>query len=1368
MSKKLQKIMYRFMRIFSDLFFGLLICLCLCKVVIGSSRVNESTITSDIRSSESDVTSKLSSQLNLLSVTDGVKFHDMRVLDAPLQILSQSNAAAAVNDNYLNATIASTDVTSDLIISVQLPAGFGLAVQNAMMSASSVLFYISKENGDEVVLSWTIGTTIGGCISAKVWGGDGFFSCDSVAALSVPSMNSLLVNLTSPAGIMAPGSYYFNFNATDLSSFSMNPVFFTISNFSASFIGEIRLVNSMSTLLPLELIPTPFGSTVSWNLPNSNQILSILQPNSSALLSGGNTPSNSNLSIFISMAWSSKNSIPFVFITETLFDEISASVQPDYTCPLFASKISVAFEDRIVAFPTAVESFNSSIPCSVNAYDSDVGIICTPNWILVNGSALSLRVVFVVSPSAFYFSQGIFSGASALNSFIRFSSILVYNSSTLIAGFAPSFIPYTLRRFVSHTSLPFSFSLNSPVDLDSDSAVASSDHVDVYGSQYASEPLYVQGNFPLSAFSIFFINASANIFEPCSASNYSDSNALVCYTAGIATSAPALTYLSVAALWSNTLVLGLDTYSYPLSPSLFSINGCQQLSNYAVVDCSTNQSSLLTLYGANLQNSISVLIGDQVCASVVWYSFSQITCLLLGARNGGIELAVTLDNGGLPIVTSATVSFSKPAISSVSGCETYSASTTAVFGCVRAGGSQLSIYGSSFGSSVNIYIGGSTCSVLFLSSDLIICSLPQGRLLYQSISAFFSNGFLIVSTATVSYASCPYGSIDTLDGTLTNPFCLPCPQGTYSNDGTACYTCKSGYYSSGGSSSCSACPAGSYSTSTGSCIPCASGFYSQISASVSCLPCSVNTFSNVTGSASCFSCQQNAIAGKGSSFCVCSIGYYLDLNGNCVSCPYGADCTQTGTGFQNLSSLPGFWKVSALRADFYSCPFGSASCPASTNGTCALGYTGDFCSICDTNYYLSFGQCYSCAKTSSDYFLLLGFIAFSLVCVFTLYLVWNQLKTSTNILKIVTSFCQILATTYLLYNIKWPVAIQSVLNTFQFALADVFHLPQILCLDSASSYYEGLKFCIYGTWSLMFGSFMLNWLLYYLMKGKLKILRKSYQLYLIRFTTLVLSLIYPALCLKSLSLWNCVKLGSNYYLVADYSIRCELKGDYLFFTIINICFVVIFIIGWPSFLAYYTFKLRNRLSEASVVARIGHLYTHYKSQYFYWDAIEALRQLYLTALVNFYNHGSVAQLAVSLLVSASFLLLHLFISPYRFYHLNVFNTMSLIVIFLTFHFATLFSANETVSDNTGNALAGLLAFIQVLFVITPFVLVFLFTTPVAPPWLNAILRIFFLSTNESLPKIELASNPTDMNQSQEKKMNLDFIDSFKFPEKANQ
>ncbi len=81
-------------------------------------------------------------------------------------------------------------------------------------------------------------------------------------------------------------------------------------------------------------------------------------------------------------------------------------------------------------------------------------------------------------------------------------------------------------------------------------------------------------------------------------------------------------------------------------------------------------------------------------------------------------------------------------------------------------------------------------------------------------------------------------------------------------------------------------------------------------------------------------------------------------------------------------------------------------------------------------------------------------------------------------------------------------------------------------------------------------------------------------------------------------------MGSTAYLVQDLSLPCE-GSRYTAATIVNVVYVVVVVLGWPAFLVWYLRKIAmaGRKSHERVRDRIGFLYSSYRDEYLYWDAL---------------------------------------------------------------------------------------------------------------------------------------------------------------------
>ena len=72
---------------------------------------------------------------------------------------------------------------------------------------------------------------------------------------------------------------------------------------------------------------------------------------------------------------------------------------------------------------------------------------------------------------------------------------------------------------------------------------------------------------------------------------------------------------------------------------------------------------------------------------------------------------------------------------------------------------------------------------------------------------------------------------------------------------------------------------------------------------------------------------------------------------------------EQGSAQASLASVPGTWRVvqaGLATPTFLPCPIPDA-CLSSANGTCAPGYTGVLCGVCQPGFHLSGSACDACS-----------------------------------------------------------------------------------------------------------------------------------------------------------------------------------------------------------------------------------------------------------------------------------------------------------------------------------------------------------------------------------------------------------------------
>ena len=230
-----------------------------------------------------------------------------------------------------------------------------------------------------------------------------------------------------------------------------------------------------------------------------------------------------------------------------------------------------------------------------------------------------------------------------------------------------------------------------------------------------------------------------------------------------------------------------------------------------------------------------------------------------------------------------------------------------------------------------------------------------------------------LTVAAVSYQPCPPGQLE------AGRACAFCRTGTFSivPASLSCVVCPIGFVGNiTGLTTCTACVAGLYwqpgpDAYSPACVACAVGLFSAGPAQVQCSSCASQSFNPSLGMTTCSACPVSSVSVTGQVQCSCHVGFYgLLVNGTtaaCAPCPFGALCTPSPDATRTLfsvQSIPGYWRL-APTTEFYHCPLGADACLSSNNGSCAVGYVGVLCGICQIGYHNSGTSCDFCTGGAS-------------------------------------------------------------------------------------------------------------------------------------------------------------------------------------------------------------------------------------------------------------------------------------------------------------------------------------------------------------------------------------------------------------------
>jgi hypothetical protein len=135
-------------------------------------------------------------------------------------------------------------------------------------------------------------------------------------------------------------------------------------------------------------------------------------------------------------------------------------------------------------------------------------------------------------------------------------------------------------------------------------------------------------------------------------------------------------------------------------------------------------------------------------------------------------------------------------------------------------------------------------------------------------------------------------------------------------------------------------------------------------------------------------------------------------------------------------------------------------------------------------------------------------------------------------------------------------------------------------------------------------------------------------------------ILYPFLSRASVAIFKCRDVDGTLYLEADYTIQCE-NTDWYLVAVGSSVICVVYVLGLPVFVARDVWRGSNAIRFYAEGYRTdrGRLALG-------WEVLEMLRKFILTSAVLFLHQGSVAQVAVALVVSVCFLVFHVRVLPF--------------------------------------------------------------------------------------------------------------------------
>lgn len=400
-------------------------------------------------------------------------------------------------------------------------------------------------------------------------------------------------------------------------------------------------------------------------------------------------------------------------------------------------------------------------------------------------------------------------------------------------------------------------------------------------------------------------------------------------------------------------------------------------------------------------------------------------------------------------------------------------------------------------------------------------------------------------------------------------------------------------------------------------------------------------------------CKSGEVITEFSNSCEeCPLGEYSLFNNEtvCKKCPENAVCEK-----DSIIPISGYWHDNNS-VSIFQC-VNPDSCVNKGEKTCADGYTGNLCAVCEYGYTTgSSNVCEKC-PSETDNIILLSFVGLAIIgfICYTIYRTYEdayELKLYHSVLlKILTNYFQLMIITTVL-KMRWPKPFYQLINVQEQIGSSTGKLLSIDCLvqrATSNTFYVNIL--------INFLSPILILLLISIVWGIVALTKRSINKVIKPYVTslvVVFFILYPGISNTALGIFSCTEIEKGeYWNINSYDIQCftdEYAKDYYAIFILSI---VLWTIGMPA-LAYIVLRRNKKeLELTGTKAKYGFLYHGYHNNRYYWEFVIMSRKLLIISVTLLLRSSTVAlQLIFILLILISALVLNLKYKPFELDELN--------------------------------------------------------------------------------------------------------------------
>eukprot|EP01138_Halocafeteria_seosinensis_P014920 gb/GECG01015231.1/.p1 GENE.gb/GECG01015231.1/~~gb/GECG01015231.1/.p1 ORF type:complete len:909 (+),score=82.43 gb/GECG01015231.1/:1-2727(+) len=347
--------------------------------------------------------------------------------------------------------------------------------------------------------------------------------------------------------------------------------------------------------------------------------------------------------------------------------------------------------------------------------------------------------------------------------------------------------------------------------------------------------------------------------------------------------------------------------------------------------------------------------------------------------------------------------------------------------------------------------------------------------------------------------------------------------------------------------------------------------------------------------------------------------------------------------------------------------------PSNLTVTCAEGYQGPLCAVCDSNYGSAGGhECTKCQDSSVNWVLLvLILIVITVVAVLAIMRVLRKASKNTLVdtyqkrellttMKILFNFLQVLSF-FSEFAVEWSTQVLNLFGTAGSTTGLSFNLSFIDCALGWNSRQRYVFIFILPFLIILIPAIAISLvLLWHQKKSRASEARQGYPLPPLLFwgvtpvglySTIVMVLLflfYPTASRNSLLMVKCSKpIDGTQYITDDFTLSCEDSSHAIFSALAWIQLTLISF-GFPIVSAGVLFYNRDKLHHDRIRRRFSFLYSGYdKTRYWYESVIMARKFGLIGAAVTLSDSSVGYQLFWGVTILVVSLLLHLWLRPFQ-------------------------------------------------------------------------------------------------------------------------